>query len=71
MASVTINFMREKVAELYSRPGWKNKVMNYMPDKQVIAIYHYALEHDKFNKKEPEEGVYHQMTLSEYMTANN
>lgn len=71
MASVTINFMREKVAELYPRPGWKNKVMNYMPDRQVIAIYYYALEHDKFNKQEPEEGVYHQMTLSEYMTANN
>lgn len=71
MASVTINFMREKVSELYPTPGWKERVMKYMPDRQVIAVYHYALEHDKFNKREKEEGVYHQMTLAEYMATNN
>lgn len=68
MASLSVNFMRERVAGLYSTPGWKQRVMNNMKDSQVIAIYHYALEHDKFNKTTKEEGVYHQMTLSEYMS---
>ena len=62
MASVTINFMREKVAELYPRQGWKDRVMNYMPDRQVMAIYHRAIEQNMFNRKEKEDGVYHQMT---------
>lgn len=67
MASLSINYMREKVAELYPTPGWRNRVMKYMPDRQVIAVYHYALEHNKFDKTKKEEGMYHQMTLSEYM----
>lgn len=68
MASVSVNFMREKVSELYPGTGWKERVLKYMSDAQVIAVYHYALEHDKFNKTKKEEGVYHQMTLSEYMS---
>ena len=68
MASVTINFMREKVAELYPRQGWKDRVMNYMPDRQVMAIYHRAIEQNMFNRNEKEDGVYHQMTLAEYMS---
>lgn len=68
MASVTINFMREKVSELYPRQGWKDRVMNYMPDRQVIAIYHRAIEQNMFNRKEKEDGVYHQITLAEYMS---
>lgn len=65
MASVSINFMREKVAELYSNKTWGDRVRKRMSDRQVIAIYHYALEHNKFDKKN--EGQYHQMTLAEYM----
>lgn len=68
MASLSINYMREKVAELYSGTGWKERVMRYMPDRQVIAVYHYALEHNKFDETKKEEGVYHQMNLTEYMT---
>ena len=66
MASLTVNYMREKIAELYPGTGWKERVMKYMPDRQVVAVYRYALEHNKF-KPAKQEGVYHQMTLSEYM----
>lgn len=65
MATVSINFMREKVAELYDGKGWKERVKKYMSDRQVMAVYYYALEHNKFDKKS--NGQYHQMTLSEYM----
>ena len=67
MASVTINYMREKVADLYEHPGWKNRVNKYMSDRQIIAIYHNALEHNRFDKKTRDQGQYHQMTLAEYM----
>lgn len=68
MASVSINFMREKVAELYPSETWKQRVLRLMSDRQVMAIYHYALEHNKFDKKN--NGEYHQMNIFEFM-ANN
>ncbi len=66
MASISVNFMREKVAGLYENKTWHDRVMKFMSDRQVTAIYYYALEHNKFEKGKPE-GQYHQMTLTEYM----
>lgn len=70
MASLTINYMREKVAGLYDHKGWKDRVNKYMSPAQVMAIYLSALEHNRFDKDTRDKGEYHQMTIAEYM-ANN
>ena len=36
---MSVDQMRAAIAKVYSGIGWKEKV-HYMPDYQVIAIYH-------------------------------
>lgn len=42
--------MREKISGVYDSVGWRNRVA-FMPDNQVIAIYHTMLNTDKFVKR--------------------
>lgn len=41
--------MREKISDLYSGLGWRDKVAR-MYDDQVIAIYYSCLERGMFDK---------------------
>lgn len=47
---MTIEYMREKIAEVYPGVGWKVKCRD-MPDNQVVAIYRSFIEKGLFNKK--------------------
>lgn len=66
---MSIAYMREKVAGMYDNAGWKERVNN-MPDRQVKAIYMYALEHypEKLNPNYKNDGVkYRQMTIFDFI----
>lgn len=41
---MTVNCMREHIAQVYDSPRWKDRAMHLMPDNQVIAVYHTMLE---------------------------
>lgn len=44
---MTVNCMREHIAQVYDSPRWKDRAMHLMPDNQVIAVYHTMLERGK------------------------
>lgn len=49
---MSVDRMREAIAEVYDGPKWKKKVAN-MPDYQVIAVYYSFVENDRFGKNKP------------------
>lgn len=52
MATVTIDYMRSALCDVYNTRKWREAVCN-MPDNQVIAIYHSFLNRGMFDKGPP------------------
>lgn len=52
MATVTIQYMRSAISDVYASRKWREEV-NLMPDSQVIAVYHSFLERGVFDKGPP------------------
>ncbi len=62
---MNVNEMRNYISDRYPGIGWKRKV-KYMPDNQVIAIYHSILKRDKkIEEIKRLDEVEHQMTIWE------
>lgn len=59
---------RKKVAKAYPGPNWYRKVMYYMPERQVSAIYE-SLKNRK-KPKEKKRKTYHQISIEEWMESN-
>ena len=71
---MTVNQMRNKIADVYKGPRWRAEVLQ-MPDRQVIAIYKDMAKRGAFEPKKPfpaamklyEEPDCIQMTIWDYM----
>ena len=37
---MSVDLMRQELYDYYKKRGWRPGKVNYMPDKQVVAIYH-------------------------------
>ena len=63
---LSIEQMREIVARAYPGNGWRTRVLYFMPERQVIALYYKFSENGlaskpKKSKKNVDDGV--QMTI--------
>ena len=49
MSSVTVEYMRSAISDVYPSREWRERV-DKMPNDQIIAIYHSFLETGRFEK---------------------
>lgn len=68
-----IEWMRNRLYELYPGVSWKARVRN-MPTNQVVAVYKSCEKYDRFNKRkkinkqnQKEDGKYYQYTIFDYI----
>lgn len=70
---MSIAQMRMKIANAYDGIRWKNRVQ-FMPDNQVVAVYHSLKKSGKLEPKKKDKGpkdIFHQITIWEVLNERN
>lgn len=72
MSSVTVDYMRSAISDVYPSREWRERV-DRMPNDQIIAIYYDFLKYGRFEKgpaKKPAPKTdvkYEQLTIFDFM----
>ena len=67
---MSIDNMKDYILGWYpnASKSWRTRVRDFMPDNQIVAIYHsICRREEKLRREAEEEKKYHQMTIYEYI----